>query len=95
MGEASETGNAEAHENEGAMDAGAAPRLLTQTQRQAQRDLDYRSPLLSLVAAVVVLVGFGFCVADGSRAASLQGTDRRVTGGPLYALIAIRIATVI
>lgn len=94
MGEASETGGAEAHENEGALDAGEAARLLAQTQRQAQRDLDFRSPLLSLVAAVVVLVGFGIVWLSvrgqhpytGPTAASLV---------VLYALIAIRIGTVI
>ena len=94
MGEASETGGAEAHENEGALDAGEAARLLAQTQRQAQRDLDFRSLLLSLVAAVVVLVGFGIVWLSvrgqhpytGPTAASLV---------VLYALIAIRIGTVI
>jgi uncharacterized membrane protein len=76
------------------MDAGEAARLLAQTQRQAQRDLDYRSPLLSLVAAVVVLVGFG--------AVWLTVRGQHPYKGPtaaslvvLYALIAIRIATVI
>ena len=33
--------------------------LLERTQRQAQRALDFRAPWLSLVAAGVVLVGFG------------------------------------
>jgi hypothetical protein len=94
MGEAAETGSAEAHENEGAMDAGEAARLLAQTQRHAQRDLDYRSPLLSLVAAVVVLVAFG--------AVWLTVRGQHPYKGPtaaslvvLYTLIAIRIATVI
>jgi hypothetical protein len=94
MGGASETGSAEAHENEGALDASEAARLLAQTQRRAQRDLDFRSPLLSLVAAVVVLVGFGVVWLSvrgqhpykGPTAASLV---------VLYALIAIRIGTVI
>jgi uncharacterized membrane protein len=94
MGGASETGSAEAHENEGGLDASEAARLLAQTQRRAQRDLDFRSPLLSLVAAVVVLVGFGVVWLSvrgqhpykGPTAASLV---------VLYALIAIRIGTVI
>jgi uncharacterized membrane protein len=94
MGGASGTGSAEAHDDEGGMDAGEAARLLAQTQRRAQRDLDFRSPLLSLVAAVVVLVGFGVVWLSvrgqhpykGPPAASLV---------VLYLLIAIRIGTVI
>ena len=89
-----ETGSPDARENEGGMDAGEAARLLAQTQRRAQRDLDFRSPLLSLVAAVLVLVGFGVVWLSvreqhpykGPTAASLV---------VLYVLIAIRIGTVI
>ena len=89
-----ETSSAEARENEGGMDAGEAARLLAQTQRRAQRDLDFRSPLLSLVAAVLVLVGFGVVWLSvreqhpykGPTAASLV---------VLYVVIAIRIGTVI
>lgn len=94
MGGASETGSAEDDENESGLDAGAAARLLTQTQRRAQRDLDFRSPLLSLVAAAVVLVGFGIVW--------LSVRGQHPYKGPtvaslvvLYALIAIRIGTVI
>jgi hypothetical protein len=94
MGGTSETGSADAHEDEGGLDASEAARLLAQTQRRAQRDLDFRSPLLSLLAAVVVLVGFGVVWLSvrgqhpykGPTAASLV---------VLYALIAIRIGTVI
>ena len=89
-----ETGSPDARENEGGMDAGEAARLLAQTQRRAQRDLDFRSPLLSLVAAVLVLVGFGVVWLSvreqhpykGPTAASLV---------VLYVVIAIRIGTVI
>lgn len=94
MGEAVGAGNAEAHENEGGMDAGEAARLLAQTQRRAQRDLDFRSPWLSLLAAVVVLVGFGVVW--------LSVRDQHPFKGPpagalvvFYVLIAIRLGTVI
>ena len=41
------------------LDPRVAARLLVQTERQAQRGLDFRSPWLSLLAAAAVLVGFG------------------------------------
>lgn len=94
MGEASETGSAGVPESQPAMDAGEAARLLTQTRRQAQRDLDYRSPLLSLVAAVVVLVGFG-TVWLTVRGQHPYTGPTAVSLVVLYALIAARIGTVI
>ncbi len=71
-----------------------AARVLARTQANAQRSLDFRAPWLSLVAAVVVLAGFGIVWLNvrnqhpfaGPSAASLVF---------FYGLIALRIATVI
>ena len=41
------------------MEPREAARLLAQTQADARRSLDLRAPWVSLVAAVVVLAGFG------------------------------------
>ena len=78
----------------GRLDPQEAARLLERTARQAQRGLDFRSPWLSLVAAAVVLVGFG--------AVWLSVRGQHPYTGPtaaslviLYALVAIRIGTVL
>jgi hypothetical protein len=80
--------------DEGGLDPRAAARLLAQTQRQAQRDLDFRSPWLSLLAAAAALVAFG------SVWLSVRGqhpykypTVVGLLG--LYAVVAIRIGTVV
>jgi len=79
---------------EARMDPREAARLLTQTQADARRALDFRAPWVSLVAAVVALVGFGIVW--------LNVRDQHPFTGPslaslavFYALIALRIATVI
>ena len=71
-----------------------AARLLTQTQADARRALDFRAPWVSLVAAVVALVAFGIVW--------LSVRDQHPFTGPslaslaaFYGLIALRIATVI
>jgi fucose 4-O-acetylase-like acetyltransferase len=71
-----------------------AARLLTQTQADARRALEFRAPWVSLVAAMVALVGFGIVW--------LNVRDQRPFTGPslaslavFYVLIALRIATVI
>jgi hypothetical protein len=76
------------------MDPRQAARLLERTQRQARRGLDFRSPWLSLIAAAVVLIGFG--------AVWLSVRGQHHYTGPtagslvvLYALVAIRIGTVL
>jgi hypothetical protein len=76
------------------MEPHEAARLLVQTQAQARRSLDFRTPWVSLVAAVVVLAGFGIVW--------LSVRDQHPFTGPspaslvvFYALIAFRIATVI
>jgi hypothetical protein len=75
------------------MDPRDAARLLERTRRQAERDLNFDSPWLTLVAAVAVLAGFG--------AVWLSVRHQHPFKGPtaaglsvLYALVAIRLATV-
>ena len=87
-------GRTHKQEDETGMDPRQAAWLLERTQRQAQRDLDFRSPWLSLIAAVVVLIGFG--------AVWLSVRDQRHYTGPtaaslvvLYGLLAIRIGSVL
>jgi hypothetical protein len=46
-------------EDEAGLDPREAATLLAQTSREAQRGFDFRSPLLSLLGAAVVLVAFG------------------------------------
>jgi hypothetical protein len=87
-------GTTETYEDEGELDPRAAARLLVQTQRQAQRELDFRSPPLSLLAAAVALAAFG--------AVWLSVRGQHPYKGPtpaglivLYAVVAIRIASVV
>jgi len=94
MNGTSDIGQSESYENEGELDARAAARLLEQTQRRTQRELDFRSPWLSLLAAAVVLVAFG--------AVWLSVRGQHPYKGPtavalvvLYAVVLIRIATVV
>jgi hypothetical protein len=78
----------------GGLDPRGAANLLVQTQRQAQRELDFRSPWLSLLAAAGVLVGFG--------AVWLSVRGQHPYKGPtpaglivLYAFVVIRIGSVV
>jgi hypothetical protein len=84
----------ETHGDEGGLDPRGAAKLLVQTQRQAQRELDFRSPWLSLLAAAVALVAFG--------AVWLSVRGQHPYKGPtavalvvLYAVVLIRIGTVV
>ena len=81
-------------EDEGGLDPREAARLLAQTQQQAQRELDFRSPWLSLLAAAVALVAFG------SVWLSVRGQHPYKWPTPvgllgLYAVVAIRIGSVL
>jgi len=94
MGGTSELGNSETYGDEHGLDPRGAARLLAQTQKQAQRGLDFRSPGLSLLAAAVALVAFG--------AVWLSVRGQHPYKGPtavalvvLYAVVLIRIATVV
>jgi hypothetical protein len=82
------------YEDEGGLDPREAATLLAQTQRQAEREFDFRSPWLSLLAAAAALFAFG------SVWLSVRGqhpykypTVVGLLG--LYAVLAIRIGTVL
>jgi hypothetical protein len=90
----SDIGKAETSGDEGGLDPHEAARLLVQTRRQAQRALDFRTPGLSLIAALVVLVAFG--------AVWLSVRGQHPYTGPtplglvvLYVVVLIRIGTVL
>jgi hypothetical protein len=80
--------------NEGGMDPRGAANLLERTQREAQRELDFRSPWLSLLAAGVVLAGFGsvWLSVRGQHPYKGPTTASLVV---LYALVLIRIGSVL
>jgi hypothetical protein len=94
MNGTSDRDTTDTYEDEGGLDPRAAARLLEQTQRQAQRGLDFRAPWLSLLAAVVALVAFG--------AVWLSVRGQHPYKGPtavalvvLYTVVLIRIGTVL
>jgi hypothetical protein len=94
MNGTSDIEDAERYRDEPGLDPRAAAQLLAKTQRQAQRELDFTSPWLSLFAAAVVLVAFG--------AVWLSVRGQHPYKGPtavalviLYALVAARIGTVV
>jgi hypothetical protein len=76
------------------MEAGEAARLLAQTQADARRSLDFRAPWVSLVAAVVALAGFGIVWLNVHNQHPFTGPSPASLVF-FYALIALRIATVI
>jgi hypothetical protein len=92
MGGTLDTGRTERNGDE--LDPRAAATLLAQTQRRARRELDFRSPRLSLLAAAAALIAFG------SVWLSVRGqhpyrwpTPAGLAG--LYVVIAIRIGSVL
>jgi hypothetical protein len=94
MGGTLDTGMTESHGEEGELDPRAAARLLAQTQQRTRRELDFRSPGLSLLAAAAALIAFG------SVWLSVRGqhpykwpTPAGLAG--LYVVIAIRIGSVL
>jgi hypothetical protein len=79
---------------EGGLDPRDAARLLADSELRARRELEWRSPWLSLIAAIVVFAAFG--------AIWLTVRGQHPYKGPtllslvvLWALVAIRIATVV
>jgi hypothetical protein len=87
-------GRSETYGDEGGLDPREAVRLLERTTVEARRELDFRSPWLSLLAAAVVLVAFG--------AVWLSVRGQHPYKGPtavalvvLYAVVLIRIGTVV
>jgi hypothetical protein len=94
MNGTSDRGKTETYDDEGGLDPREAARLLAQTQLQAQRELDFRSSWLSLLAAAVALVAFG--------AVWLSVRGQHPYKGPtavalvvLYAVVAMRIGSVV
>jgi len=94
MNGTSDVDRIETYDDEGGLDARKAARLLAQTQRQTQRELAFRSPWLSLLAAAAALVAFG------SVWLSVRGqhpykypTVVGLLG--LYAVVAIRIGSML
>jgi hypothetical protein len=87
-------GNVRTHGDEDELDPRAAARLLLQTQWQARRGLDFRSLRLSLIAAAVALVALG-AVWLSVRGQHPYKGPTAVSLAVLYAVVAIRIATVV
>ncbi len=93
MPDSTDTEHIEGAENGSGFDPTSAARLLERTERQARHDLDFRSPWLTLIAAAVVLIGFGV--------AWLSVLNQHPYHGPtwaallvLYAVVLVRILTV-
>ncbi len=76
------------------MEPHEAARLLAQTQAHARRSLDFRAPWVSLVAAVVALASFGIVWLNVRNQHPFTGPSP-ASLVVFYALIALRIATVI
>ena len=76
------------------MEPREAAQLLTQTQADARRALDFRKPWVSLVAAAVALVGFGIVWLNVRGQHPFSGPSL-ASLAVFYMLIALRIGTVI
>lgn len=90
----SDIGESESNEDEGGLDPRGAARLLAQTQQRTQRELDFTSPWLTLLAAAVLLVAFGVIWLSVRGQHPYTGPTA-VALVVLYALVALRIATVV
>jgi hypothetical protein len=94
MNGTADMGKAETHGDESGLDPRDAARLLVQTQRHAQRELDFRSPWLSLLAAAVALVAFGAVwLSVRGQHPYRWPTPAGLAG--LYAFVLIRIGSVV
>ena len=80
--------------DEGGLDPRAAASLLERTRREAQRDLDFRSPWLSVLAAGAMLVAFGAVWLSVRGQHPYKGPTAVGLVG-LYAAVLIRIGTVV
>ena len=94
MNETRNRGTTETSEDEGGLDPRAAARLLARTRREAQRELDFRSPWLSLLAAAAALIAFGTVWLSVRGQHPYKGPTVVGLLG-LYAVVLIRIATVV
>ena len=82
------------HEDEGGLDPLRAARLLERARREAQRELDFRSPWLSLVAAAAALLSFGVIWLSVRGQHPYKGPTIEGLLG-LYAVVLVRIGTVV
>ena len=89
----SEPGNVEGSADEAGFELGSAARLLTETRSQARRQLDFRSPQLSVLAAAVALIAFGAVWLSVRGQHPYRGPTALGLVG-LYAAVLVRIATV-
>jgi hypothetical protein len=89
-----DTSQSETYEDGGGLDPREAARLLVQTRRLTQRELDFRSPWLSLLAAAAALVAFG-SVWLSVRGQHPYKYPTAVGFLGLYAVVAIRIGSVL
>lgn len=80
--------------DEGGLDPRAAASLLERTRREAQRDLDFRSPWLSVLAAGAMLVAFGAVWLSVRGQHPYKGPTAVGLVG-LYAAVLIRIGSVV
>ena len=94
MGGPLDTGTTQSHEDENELDPRAAARLLAQTQRRTRRELDFRSPGLSLLAAAAALIAFGSVWLSVRGQHPYKGPTPAGLAG-LYVVIAIRIGSVL
>ncbi len=92
MGGTLDAGTTESHGEE--LDPRAAARLLAQTQRRTRRELDFRSPALSLLAAAAALIAFG-SVWLSVRAQHPYKWPTPAGLAGLYVVIAIRVGSVL
>jgi hypothetical protein len=94
MNEPIDIGKPETYLDEGGLDPRGAARLLERTTRKAQRELDLRSPWLSLLAAAAALVAFGAVWLSVREQHPYKGPTALGLAG-LYAVVLIRIASVV
>lgn len=94
MSETYDRGTTETYGDEDGLDPRGAARLLAQTHRQAQRELDFRSPRLSLLAAAAALIAFGVVWLSVRGQHPYKGPTAVGLIG-LYAVVLIRIGTVV
>jgi hypothetical protein len=81
-------------QDEGGLDPREAAMLLARTNRDAQRDLDFRSPWLSLLAAAAALVAFGSVwLSVREQHPYKYPTTAGLVG--LWVVVAIRIGSVV
>src|ERR1035441_7595228 len=81
-------------DDDSGLDPGEAARLLERTHRQAQREFDFRSPWLSLLAAAAALVAFvSIWLSVRGQHPYKYPTVVGLLG--LYAVVAIRIGSVV